>query len=233
MAESRIAEAIEYIQLNPHAKIAPIARSFNVPYQKLRARLIGRNPSSSRGGHNKKLSEPQETALKDYMMLLYHSGTPGTIEVLIQAANRLLYYSGINDTVSHRWAKRWIVRNKEYWKLVRPKPISVQRRQAHIQEDIKAYFEEFKRCCQYWGILEEDISNFDETGFQIGVISGGRVIVLIDCKAAFISDPENRELVTAVATINWGGQRVPPMIIFKGAYYLRKHFDNNMDLDIL
>ncbi|RFU24351.1 hypothetical protein B7463_g11984, partial [Scytalidium lignicola] len=146
MAESRIAEAIEYIQLHPHAKIAPIACSFDVPYYKLRVRLNGRNPLSSCGGHNKKLSKPQETALKDYMMLLYHSGTLGTIETLIQAANRLLYYSGINDTVSYKWAKRWIVRNKEYWKLIRPKPISVQRRQAHIQEDIKAHFEEFKRC---------------------------------------------------------------------------------------
>jgi hypothetical protein len=50
-----------------------------------------------------------------------------------------------------------------------------------------------------------------------------------DCEAAFITDPENRELVTVVATINWGGRRVPPMIIFKGAYHLRKYFDNDMD----
>jgi hypothetical protein len=58
MTESRIVEAIEYIQLNPHTKIALVTRSYNVSYYKLRARLNGRPPSSSRGGHNKKLSEP-------------------------------------------------------------------------------------------------------------------------------------------------------------------------------
>lgn len=55
------------------------------------------------------------------------------------------------------------------------------------------------------------------------------MIALKDCEAAFISDLENRELVTVVATINWGGKKILPMIIFKGAYHLRKDFDNTMD----
>jgi hypothetical protein len=69
-----------------------------------------------------------------------------------------------------------------------------------------------------------DISNFDETGFQIRVITGDRVFVSLDCEAIYTADPSNRELVTAVATINYSGKKVLAMVIFKGAYHLRGHF---------
>jgi hypothetical protein len=77
--------------------------------------------------------------------MLYMAGTPGTEEVLIQARNRVLYYSGSEDTVSQRWAKRWITRNKDYWKTLIAKPFSAKRRAAHIQEDIDYHFREFDR----------------------------------------------------------------------------------------
>jgi hypothetical protein len=59
------------------------------------------------------------------------------------------------------------------------------------------------------------------------------VIVPRDCDTVWISDPENKELVTAIITINCKSQKVPPMIIFKGAYHLSKNFDNDLDGDIL
>jgi len=59
------------------------------------------------------------------------------------------------------------------------------------------------------------------------------VIVPIDCKAVYAADPDNKELVTSVETINYGGRKVPVIIIFKGAYHLRKHFQNDIDGDTL
>ena len=84
-----------------------------------------------------------------------------------------------------------------------------------------------------YGIQTEDVYNFDETGFQIGVVSGGKVLVPDDCQAAYVSDPDNRVFVTVVATIGATGRSVPPMIIFKGAHHLRKYFDNDMEKDVL
>jgi hypothetical protein len=81
--------------------------------------------------------------------------------------------------------------------------------------------------------LDEDIYNFDETGFQIGVTSSEQVIVPKDYIVVYTADPDNKELITSVETVNWAGKKVPPMIIFTGAYHLRKHFDNNIDGDIL
>jgi hypothetical protein len=46
------------------------------------------------------------------------------------------------------------------------------------------------------------------------------VAVPEDYKAVYYIDPSNQELVISVETINYGGIKVPSMIIFKGAYYL-------------
>jgi hypothetical protein len=59
------------------------------------------------------------------------------------------------------------------------------------------------------------------------------VIILINYKAVYTADPNNKELVTSVEIINYSGRKVPAMIIFKGAYHLRKHFENDIDGDTL
>jgi hypothetical protein len=100
-------------------------------------------------------------------------------------------------------------------------------------ENVKKHFEAFKCCQKYGGIQSTDIFNFDVSGHQIGVATGEKVIISRDCEAAYISDSENKELITVVATVNYGCQKIPPMIIFKGAYHLRKYFDNDLDEDTL
>jgi hypothetical protein len=78
--------------------------------------------------------------------MLYALGTSANLEVLMNALNRLLYFSGSVETVSRRWAKKWIARNTDFFKTVRSKLIAVQRRNAHIIEDIEGHFTEFDRC---------------------------------------------------------------------------------------
>jgi hypothetical protein len=56
---------------------------------------------------------------------------------------------------------------------------------------------------------------------------------LLDYKAIYNIDLENRELVTVVAIINYSARRVPAMIIFKGAYHLHRHFKNDLNNNIL
>jgi hypothetical protein len=111
--------------------------------------------------------------------------------------------------------------------------MSAKRLAAHIVEEVEEHFQGFKKCKDYWGIQDEDIYNFDETGFQIGVTSSEKVLVPKDTIAAYSADPENKELITSVETIGYSGWKVPPMIIFAGAYHLRRHFKNDLDGDIL
>ena len=177
--EARITAAIAAMDANPRLKASVAARQFGVPYHLLLRRRAGVPPSSSRGGHNKKLNSVQDMALRDYICMLYHCGTPANTEVIVLAANRLLYYStgDPKETVSIRWTKAWIKRNSDYIDTLKSKPLSAKRLASHIVEDIEGYFKAFKKCKDYWGIQDEDIYNFDETGFQIGVSSGEKVLV--------------------------------------------------------
>ena len=81
--------------------------------------------------------------------------------------------------------------------------------------------------------MDDNIYNFDESSTQIGVISGSTVIVPAGTEQVFIDDLDNKELVTNTECISGSGYYVPSMITFKGAYHLRKHFDNDTDSDIL
>ncbi|KAI1005902.1 hypothetical protein K3495_g2322 [Podosphaera aphanis] len=99
-------------------------------------------------------------------------------------------------------------------KQLRAKPVATKRREAHPKEDLEHHFAEFRRRVDKIGIQADDIYNLDETGFQIGVVAG-------------------EKLVLVIATLGATGRLAPPMNIFKGEYHLRNNFDNDMDPDIL
>lgn len=192
-------------------------------------------PSHTRGGHNKKLSAVQDQALRDYIFMLHNCGMYANLDTVRLPANRLLFYStgNVTNTVSFRWTRAWINRQSEYLKTLKTKPMSSKRLASHLVEHIQEHLRAFKKCKDYWGIQDEDIYNFDETGFQIGVTSGEKVLGPRDTTVAYSADPDNKERITSVETVNYAGRKVPPMIIFSGAYYLRRYFKNDLDDDIL
>jgi hypothetical protein len=68
-----------------------------------------------------------------------------------------------------------------------------------------------------YGVAEEDIFNFDETGFQMGVISTSKVITTSDRKGRLrTKQPGNRTWVTVIEAVNARGWVIPPFIIFNG-----------------
>jgi hypothetical protein len=217
--ETQIKGASAVMDANPRLKASVDAHLFGVPCRTLLRRRERVPPSNTRGGHNKKLNSVQDKALRDYIVMLHGCGTPATIETVRTATNRLLYYStgDIRKNVSYRWTKAWIKRQDAYHQTLKSKPISAKRLGSHVMEEIQEHFKAFKKCKDYWGIQDKDIYNFDETGFQIGVSSGEKVTVPKNIIAAYTADPGNRELITSVETIIYGGRRVPPMIVFSGA----------------
>jgi hypothetical protein len=64
--------------------------------------------------------------------------------------------------------------------------------------------------------LDEDIYNFDKTGFQMGVISTAKVITGAERSKPVSVQPGNREWVTVIDCISSYGWSVPPVIIFEG-----------------
>jgi len=209
--EQKVLATIELLRQQPELKIAEACRQTRAAYHRVTRRLKGIPASNSRGGHNRKFSVPQNDAIKEHLLFCYYTGRSAGVGELIESANTLLRLNssltllGDYQTVSRRWAERWLRIEDEFVGTIRSKPLSWLRRNANNKEDIAGHFDEYKRCRDRWGILPEDTYNFDETGCQIGISSGGRIIVPAGVRQAFVNDPDNRELVTSVECFSADG----------------------------
>ena len=77
-----------------------------------------------------------------------------------------------------------------------------------------------------YGIREEDIYNFDETGFLMGVIGSTLVETSSERRSnAKLVQPGNREWVTCIQGANSQGWTTPPFLIFKGKWHLSSWYD--------
>ena len=72
------------------AKIAPLAREFDVPVQRLWARLNGRQSQSSHPTPTKRLDQSQEAALICWIMILDSIYVPPTAEMVEASANAMI-----------------------------------------------------------------------------------------------------------------------------------------------
>jgi len=71
-----------------------------------------------------------------------------------------------------------------------------------------------------YGIADDDIYNFNETGFQMGVVSTAKVITGTDrAGRPRTIQPGNREWVTVIETICARGIAIPPLVIFEAVMH--------------
>ena len=231
--EARITKAIKFIYENPGAKVKKIAREFVVSYDTLRRRIQGVPDQRVKGGHNTALTTDQDAALKSYVSFLIHIGQPPNKQGLRSAANAILKTMGREIGVAKNWASRWLTRNKKWFHTVRARTLAAERKMSHQKEEFERHFEEFRSTCTEYGIAEEDIWNFDESGFRIGCLAGRIVITHASTKSVFLADPEQRESITSIECISGGGETIPPMLILSGSVMLEKHFQNSLHDDTL
>jgi hypothetical protein len=59
------------------------------------------------------------------------------------------------------------------------------------------------------------------------------VITHLATKAIYLSDPENREMVSAVECISGSGFAIKSIIIIVGSVLMEKHFNNAIDDEVL
>jgi hypothetical protein len=80
--------------------------------------------------------------------------------------------------------------------------------------------------------MDEDIYNFNKTGFQMGVISTAKVITGSERAGRPVSiQPGNREWVTVIESVSSSSWSLPPMIIFEGKVYISTWYTNTLPPD--
>jgi hypothetical protein len=98
--EITIQMASAAMDAGPTLKGANAAKQYNAIYSRLMAQRRGRPASSTRGGHNEKLQDPQNYAIKDYLTMIHYASTSANLKALVLSANQVLFYSRTTRTVS-------------------------------------------------------------------------------------------------------------------------------------
>ena len=144
-------------------------------------------------------------------------------------ANLLLQQRKPGQEVGLNWLTRWIrCNNLLVAKYLRE--YDYQRAKCEDPEILSKWFQLLQATISKYGIVTEDIYNFDETGFQMGDISTTKALTQtqpsrskqphgsgrIRAGRPLVNQPGNRHWVTVIEGINASGWALPPTVIFEG-----------------
>jgi hypothetical protein len=117
--------------------------------------------------------------------------------------------------VGERWASNFVKRHDDLQSKWNHK-YDYKRALCEDPTLLRTWFKCVQAIKIQYGILDDDVWNFDGTGFQMGIIAISRVITSTDRQGRPRTiQPGNRELVTVIEAINALGSAIPPLIIFK------------------
>jgi hypothetical protein len=120
------------------------------------------------------------------------------------------------DPIGSNWVTSFINRRPEI-KSRFARRYNYSRALCEDPKIINEFFNELQRICADKGILTEDIYNFDETGFAMGMIATAKVVARREMPGKpWLIQPGDREWVTTIECINARGFSLPTTIIFKG-----------------
>jgi hypothetical protein len=229
--EKRVEAAVAALKTQKKPNFKATAARFGVSRYRLSNRFKGIPSRSTRIPSNLKLTPPQEAALCRYLDLLDQMGAYPRPRMIVNCVNSILKASHADpntepETVSEKWFPRWISRHPEY-KKKRAKAAELERKRAEDREAAEDWFRRLGSLIRRYGIVDEDIWNFDETGFRIG-IGRDNWIVMREKKhsnKAYIPVNTNREYATIVEAVNAVGYTAEPLIILSAKSILKGWFD--------
>ena len=217
--EGRISLATASYYNNNKQSLRALAKAYDVPESTLRTRLHGVQPRSETVSAKRKLSPIEEQSLVQWILDLDRRGFPPHIIDVRRMADTLLTARGQNPPpapVGKNWVSRFIQSRPELqtkWS----RRLNSQRANSEDPIVITAWFKLVEETRQTYGVLDQDIYNFDETGFAMGVAATSKVVTSSDrIGRAVVIQPGNREWVTAIECINASGWSLPPFIILSG-----------------
>jgi len=229
--EGRVQLAINAFKKGHFGTLKAAATAYDAPYTTTRRRAHGGPSRSECEPNNRKLSSTEELSLEKWIITLDTRGFPPRVSAVRDMANLLLTartqsnLSVTPPTVGKNWVQNFINRHDTLQSKFSRK-YDYQRAKNEDPAVIQDWFQRVQSTIQEFGILEQDIYNFDETGFQMGVISTAKVVTSAQIRGRpTLTQPGNREWVTVIETIRADGTTIPPMIILAGKVHISIWYD--------
>ncbi|KAL9563829.1 hypothetical protein ACKAV7_012071 [Fusarium commune] len=217
--EARILLALRALQNDPKLSLRRAAGLYQVRYWTLHRRQKGILSTRDSIPKSRKLSDLEEQIIVQFILDLDSRGFPPRLRCVEEMANRLLADREM-PPVGKRWASNFVKRHKDL-KTHFFRKYDYQRAKCEDPTIIRNWFRLVANIIAKYGIRPDEIYNFDETGFMMGVIASGMVVTGAERRGRPKSvQPGNREWITVIQAINAEGQAIPPFIIGAGQYHL-------------
>ncbi|KAJ5969218.1 hypothetical protein N7501_005466 [Penicillium viridicatum] len=215
--ESQIQLAMESLSEQSKPNIRKTAREFAVPEGRLRRRWKGGKSFFQRQPNGRKLSTTQEGALCEYIDYFDTVGASINRRQIAIAANSILEEDHHDESIpppqiGDHWLQRFLKRHPKYY-VRRRRALDIERATALDKTVVERWFEDYQRVVTEHSICQQDIYNFDETGFQIGVGRDQFIITRHPKKKLFNGSVTNRESVTVLEAVSADSFVYPPLII--------------------
>ncbi|KAH5617394.1 hypothetical protein HBI81_261120 [Parastagonospora nodorum] len=222
--EGRIQLAINAIQSEQFRSHRAAAAAFNVDRRTLDRRIKGLTSRAETTPNCQKLTATEEQTIVRYILNLDSRGFAPRLCEVADMADKLLGVRGSKPVGKH-WAERFVTRSSELKMAFN----RAKDRQRILQEDpeiIGAWFKLVEETIAKYGIHQDDVHNFDETGFQMGIIGSMKVVTGAERRARpELVQPGDREWVTVIQSICAAGYATPPFIIYKGRVHISAWYE--------
>jgi len=173
----RILLALSDIKNGSIASLRAAARLYNIPESTLRSRAKGILSRVDIRPNGHKLTQLEEDSLTEWIFSMDSRGAAPRPSTVREMANILLAARGSQPqpTVGVNWATTFIKRRDKLCTRF-SKCYNYQRALNEDPKSLREWFANVQRVIDENGIQPEDIYNFDETGFAMGLISAQKVV---------------------------------------------------------
>jgi hypothetical protein len=226
--EGKILLALDDLQKGRIKSIRAAAKLYEIPLATLHHRAQGRLSRVDIRPNGYKLTQLEEDSLVEWILSMDLRGAAPRPATVREMANILLAARGSYPppTVGKNWSSTFINRRDEIRSRF-SRRYDYQRALNEDPKSLREWFTTVQRVIDENGIQAEDIYNFDETGFAMGLISTQKVVTRAEYYSRrSILQPGNRGWVTAIEAICADGYSLPPCVIFKGKVAIAGWFDN-------
>ena len=177
--EGRIALAVQAYKDGQFSSTKACADAYDISESTLRRRVKGINARRDSVPINRKLTTTEESTLIEWILSMDQRGLAPRSDTVQQMANLLLQKRSQNQAILRQLANDGFItlyNDMTALKSQYNRKYDYQRAKCEDPTIIRDWFRLVQNTIEKYGILDEDIYNFDETGFQMGVISTAKVI---------------------------------------------------------
>jgi hypothetical protein len=227
--EGRLALASHARKNNQISSTREAARTYRVAKSTLQGRQNGRQSRQEAAAKRRLLLPHEEQELVTWIGSMQRRGFPPFLinvrEMAYALRKRRLGKSA--KPIGRCWVTRWLTSHKDV-KTSLSRSRDYQRFKNENRHQIQPWFQQVKDVIDKYHIHVDDIYNFDETGFAMGLIctsSSSKVAVLADTVGrATVIQPGNRMWSTVIETINATGWALPPFVILQGKSQMKQWY---------